>query len=427
MEAKRKTSLPAQGSSTGEAHPDDKNGQVGGGSAFAVDGAPGAEENQGIGSSSVPGRVELAPFASAEGVFSSARPLQPPRIEPGAFFKKPVHMLPNSAMVKEEHVKLYEPQFSGLFRPEKRFAQEELLDADIPYVMQRLFSDEAVLRQTVESVGNGVVNGPVQLEVVTHHQKGKRGHIRLCRALPKEGDPLYFVTHIARFPEDDSRSGHLQKEYEDLRSLSGLFEENLPSEVLSRYSVVRPAAFGVSGGYRGRQYPFFTMPFVAKGELHQNWKSPDLLHPYPFFMYALPYTDGMWDTIHKQTAEAYTHKGVERHKQLSRDLLVANGLIYHLTGGRMLRDMRINAGDWMADIYPPEGARGMDLTLVSIQNGLTDPVPETEWIRRMKDHEEICEVPIIGYEHDAPVWTFFNWPDTFFAECLREARQLVGK
>ncbi len=256
---------------------------------------------------------------------------------------------------------------------------------------------------------------------VNEHQAGRDGLIRLTRMVPKFGEPTYCVIHVSRFPVGDERSRYLEREYNDLRWLSGLFEHQVGPEAREKYAVMRPWAIGVSGKFREREHPYVIMPFVEQGELHYDFIPIGSVN-IPFFRYAMPYNDAMEQRREQLTREVRTDAGRELYGKLARDLLVFQGLIYHVTEGRMLKDPRVNAGDWMANI----GEEGMEMTLIAIHDGFTDAVSPAQWVRWMRKHEERCRLPYYGCTEEMVEVFPREWPDEFFYDCLEEARRLLG-
>lgn len=320
-------------------------------------------------------------------------------------------------------ISIYEPPFAPYYKGEHS-NPDHLTTDRVPDLASVLFQGNGVLEQTLTQLaGDQLIH--TQLRTVTEHQSGRKGIIRIFVAATEDGHETPFITHTSRFPIGDKRSDYLHTEYTNLRLLADLFTEHLDEVTLQRYNVVKPIAYGISGELDGKRYPFFTMPYVSQGELHQNFLPVSYypLTPAPFFMYAMPYTKEMSDLIAEQTRNADVAEGVEVHQRLSRDFLIWNGIAYYVFEKRMLNNMRINAGDWMAEIDPESG---MKLTLTAIQDGFTEPVSEAAWVKSMKDHQERCEFAIFGQEDTVKsVWTFFNWQDSFFYDCLKEAQTLV--
>lgn len=283
-----------------------------------------------------------------------------------------------------------------------------------------LFEDEAVLGQTLAGLGADISQAQ-GLETIDYHQSGKWGIIRLMRAVG-EMEPVYFVVHVSRFDRDNERSSYLGREYAYLAYLADRFGKQVNDEGRNRHDVVKPLAIGLTGEYRGRQFPFSTMPFVRLAELHFD-SVPVKDKDVPYFRYPLSYNQEMRRASDEMGRRANTDEGKKVYEQLCKDLLRANGLIYHVTDGRMLVDMRINAGDWMAWITD----KGMKTVLIAVHDGLTEPLSERVWVERMRRHIEPCYIAPISISTRQEMVQVFpqEWPDEFFYECLEEARKLL--
>lgn len=346
------------------------------------------------------------------------------RVEPKIFFPgQPVQRINTNSLP----VDIYQPSFGRMILEEESVSSCFTTNR-FSEIIPVLFENDTTLFETLKIIENGQLLPYSKLETVNEHQLGRNGVIRIFQACTEDGHTTPFVVHISRFPTENLR---LEKEYKNLKYLSSLFETHLDEDTRTRFNVVKPLQFGVSGELDSCPYPFFTMPYIPQGELNQQYyihedSSNGKLLAIPHFIYAIPYNETMFEVNRRQLTDTHLNvqERIETHKKLCHDLLIVNALIYHLTGGRMLNDMKINAGDFMADMS--NFSQGMPLTLVAIQNGLTDPVSLQEWVANMQGHTELSETHIAGFR-DKEVYTFFNFPDIFFYKALLEANGLVKR
>lgn len=297
------------------------------------------------------------------------------------------------------------------------------------FVLGYMFQGNTVLEGTLEDL-----TGTSEFSRVwsCQLQAGDRAYIILHLATVR-GCIIPFVSYLSRGPEGTALAGEARDNYNGLKYLNGEFQRRLQADIQRHFSVINPIAFGLSGEYEGKRYPFFTMPLSDRGELGlyvypSNIGTNRILLPHPFFAYANPIGEleeeiqvrqfnqarefgKQLDLIFNRLPADIQRSGIfsRRFKaELEKlplakayfrgldDLLTANALVFILSGGRFPKEFHVNAGDWMAYISR-DGH--LSLQLVTVRGGLgiehiRDGNLDLQWwIGEMRNHIE----PVAGY------------------------------
>lgn len=289
-----------------------------------------------------------------------------------------------------------------------------------------LFDDGQALQDTVSALSgqsvetvDGLKGAPLQM--------GWKAHMLFYEAAV--GDTkLHFVTYLSRGSMATELGRETLTDYTSLSWLANQTEQRLRPEVSKQFGVIKPAAQG-EVRFNNKQFPFYTMPFLSLGELHVDLKNTITI-AFPYFRYCAEYTNEMADEIQPQVNaledlglrfaisgmsnqllahdEVFNRFALQRH-----DLLRADCLVYLLSEDRFPREHDVQAGDYMAKIYPDS----LDLRLITVRGGFTRPMLQREFY-------ELLMSQIVD-PRDVPFRLFdgIRWGDFVYA--MDEAKEML--
>jgi len=240
---------------------------------------------------------------------------------------------------------------------------------------------------------------------------GRYALILLCQAVVNDSK-YHFVTYLSRGPyelnhvygKDQNLSELTEQDFHDLRTLSEQFRQKLRSETRKRFNVVSPLALG-KVSYDGKNYAFFTMPFVPRGEINiesQDFSKKGEIRTIPYFRYAIPWSAQMQKTKLEQEETVLSFgrkvlsgdlnenelKNTQEYNTMRNqlcDLAIGEMLIHLVSNGKFPTNHLIGAGDWMGVI----SAYGLKLTLISCRGGL-ELISKDAFLERLRAHKDIA-------------------------------------
>jgi hypothetical protein len=357
-----------------------------------------------------------------------------------------------------------------------RTAETTLVYSDSRHFAAAAIQHAEFLIPTVQSLLHNHRGNPViqKTEGVQFHA-GVKALIPAFRVQTNKG-LVYFVAYVSRGDINTSLAEDCTQDCHDLTELAQRAKKRLTYSAANKYRVIRPITAGQCE-VNGRLYPWFTMPFIqnmgqlgtAQQVLSRQIEGGRTL-TVPFFRLTMTTDRGTQSFNQEMVATALaTTKAIEAEEfsdieevkntleilmmpyikhdyaaQLMsqrghlmgrigdkvgdvykkwtrqfRDLLVGNALLFYLSDGCFPKNLQINAGDWMVK---PISSGGFNMTLTSVRGGWQNLGSEDAWIDRMKAHREVYQD---GSGRTFPLFQLIT--DSFFTECLRQAKLLIKK